>query len=72
MLGPSPEIPDDRLEALRRAFDATLKDPGFIEQTEAHKLDTSLMRAGEVKAFIDRLAQTPLAIREGVGDAKQT
>ena len=31
-----PEVPADRVAAMRRAFDATMKDPAFLE--EAHKL----------------------------------
>jgi tripartite-type tricarboxylate transporter receptor subunit TctC len=62
VLGP-PDIPRDRLLALQGALDATLEDPAFLKQAKAQKLDISLMRAGDVYDFVDRLAKIPDNIR---------
>jgi tripartite-type tricarboxylate transporter receptor subunit TctC len=38
-----PDVPPDRVAALRRAFDATMRDPGFI--AEAAKLNSTSIRS---------------------------
>ena len=35
----SPGVPADRVQALRRAFDATMKDPEFLAETKKTRLD---------------------------------
>lgn len=47
-----PQIPADRLEALRRAFDATMKDKGFIAFTNHAKLDVAPSSGEEVSTFL--------------------
>ena len=42
-----PDVPKDRLEALRAAFAATMKDPAYIAQARKLKLDTDTWQAGE-------------------------
>jgi tripartite-type tricarboxylate transporter receptor subunit TctC len=37
--GAPPAIPPDRLDALRRAFDATMRDPEFIAHTDQSRLE---------------------------------
>jgi tripartite-type tricarboxylate transporter receptor subunit TctC len=49
-----PGIPDDRKAALRRAFDATMKDPEFLD--EAAKLDLEITPVG-AQAIDDLLAE---------------
>jgi tripartite-type tricarboxylate transporter receptor subunit TctC len=62
-LGP-PGIPADRLAYLRRAFEATMKDPEFLAEAERLKLEVSPMFADEVVALLTRLYQTPTNIVE--------
>ena len=38
-----PGVPEDRLAALRRAFDATMKDPAFIAEAEKLQLEIEPM-----------------------------
>ena len=41
-----PGVPADRLAALRRAFDATMKDPAFIAEAEKLQLEIEPMTGG--------------------------
>ena len=43
-----PGIPKDRLEALRTALVATMKDPAYIAQAKKLKLDTETWQTGDV------------------------
>jgi len=54
-----PEIPADRLEALRTAFIATLKDPLFLAEAEKQKLEISPTHGGELADRVKRLYSTP-------------
>jgi tripartite-type tricarboxylate transporter receptor subunit TctC len=54
-----PEVPAARVAALRRAFDATMKDPAFIADAAQLQLELSPMRGEEVQALVGKLAGTP-------------
>src|SRR4029077_17733494 len=57
-----PDVPPARVEALRRAFDATMKDPGFIADAAQLQLELSPMTGEEVQALVAKLAGTPAEI----------
>jgi tripartite-type tricarboxylate transporter receptor subunit TctC len=57
-----PDVPAARVEALRRAFDATMKDPDFIADAAQLQLDLSPMSGEEVQALVGKLAGTPFDI----------
>jgi tripartite-type tricarboxylate transporter receptor subunit TctC len=57
-----PDVPAARLEALRRAFDATMKDPSFIADAAQLQLELSPMTGEEVQALVAKLAGTPAEI----------
>jgi len=57
-----PDVPAARLEALRRAFDATMKDPGFIADAAHLQLELSPMTGEEVQILVAKLAGTPAEI----------
>jgi tripartite-type tricarboxylate transporter receptor subunit TctC len=57
-----PEVPAARVEALRRAFDATMKDPDFISDAAQLQLELRPMTGEEVQALVARLAGTPAEI----------
>ena len=42
----TPGVPAERVEALRRAFDLTLKDPTFLDEARKQKLDIAADRQG--------------------------
>ena len=38
-----PEVPADRVQLIRRAFDATMKDPAFLEEAEKLGMSTLML-----------------------------
>ena len=54
-----PEVPAARVEALRRAFDATMRDADFIAEAARLQLDIDPMRGEDVQALVAELARTP-------------
>jgi tripartite-type tricarboxylate transporter receptor subunit TctC len=65
-------VPADRLAALRAAFDATMKDPEFLADSEKQHLAVTPMTGAEVETFVKELYRTPpdiaAAAREISGD----
>jgi len=65
-------VPADRLAALRAAFDATMKDPEFLADSEKQHLAVTPMTGAKVESFIKDLYRTPpdiaAAAREISGD----
>jgi tripartite-type tricarboxylate transporter receptor subunit TctC len=61
-----PDVPADRVQALRRAFDATMKDPAFLAEAPKLQLDVSPMTGEEVQALVADLVSTPPAIANRV------
>ena len=56
-VGP-PNIPADRLDMLRRAFDASVKDREFLETTSKSRLDVEPMPGEEIEKFLKRIYTT--------------
>jgi tripartite-type tricarboxylate transporter receptor subunit TctC len=54
-----PNVPADRVEALRRAFDATMKDPAFIEEAKKTKIDLDPLTGEEVQKLVEQVSHTP-------------
>lgn len=61
-----PGVPPARVTALRRAFDATMKDPAFIEEALKAKLEINPMSGEDVQALIAELYATPKDVVERV------
>jgi len=57
-----PDVPAERVTALRRAFDATMKDPAFVADAARLQLDIDPMTGEEVQALVAQLNGTPPAI----------
>jgi tripartite-type tricarboxylate transporter receptor subunit TctC len=56
-------VPRDRLELIRRAFDATMKDPDFVKSVQAVRLAVDNPMTGEqLTQEIARLSATPAAV----------
>src|SRR3954468_18380378 len=53
------DVPPERLEALRRAFDATMKDPQFLAEAEKAKMDIGPMTGEESQKIADSIVNTP-------------
>jgi hypothetical protein len=54
-----PNIPDDRKAALIRAFDDTMKDPEFLEETAKAKMDIAPMTGQEIDVLLTQLYALP-------------
>jgi tripartite-type tricarboxylate transporter receptor subunit TctC len=59
-----PGVPADRAQALRRAFDATLKDPAFLAEADKLRLDVNPVTGEEVDRLIAELYASPSDIVE--------
>jgi len=54
-----PNVPPDRVDALRRAFDATMKDPAFLAEEDKSKLEVDPLSGEQVGALIEQIYHTP-------------
>jgi tripartite-type tricarboxylate transporter receptor subunit TctC len=54
-----PELPPDRKQILRAAFDATLTDPEFLEDARKMALEVNPVSGRAIEALIDELYGTP-------------
>lgn len=54
-----PDVPAARVEALRRAFDTTMKDPDFLAEAEKARLDVSPMKGEDIGPLVAKVLATP-------------
>jgi len=54
-----PAIPAERAQALRQAFDLTMKDPEFLAEAQARGLEINPVSGREIERLIAELYQTP-------------
>jgi hypothetical protein len=64
-----PGVPAARVGALRRAFDATMKDKDFLAEAGNLKLEVEPMTGEVLQGLIAKLAATPPALVQDVRDA---
>jgi tripartite-type tricarboxylate transporter receptor subunit TctC len=57
-----PDLPADRVQALRRAFDETMKDAEYLAEARQRMLDVNPMTGAEIDKLVDELYQTPLDV----------
>ena len=55
----TPDVPADRLAALRQAFDATMADAAFRAEATRMGLDTNPIKADKMQAIVREVAATP-------------
>jgi len=67
-----PGVPKARVAALRKAFDATMKDPAFIADIEKQKLEMNPLGGDEMQAHIAEVYQTPKHIVARAVDATKS
>jgi tripartite-type tricarboxylate transporter receptor subunit TctC len=57
-----PNTPKDRLQALRKAFADTMKDPDFIAEAKKSKLEITYVSGEEIDGYVNKIAAvTPKA-----------
>ena len=54
-----PNVPPERVEAIRRAFDATMKDPAYLAEAEKLKIEVDPLTGEQVAALIEQIYRTP-------------
>ena len=62
----APGTPKDRLEILRRAFQATLTDPEFLSQAEKSKLDLTYVSGEEIEKIVNDVLTISPKIKENL------
>ena len=67
----NPGVPADRVAALRRAFDATLADPAFLEDAGKQALEIAPKTGEELAKIVTDLIETPPDILNKVSHAIQ-
>jgi tripartite-type tricarboxylate transporter receptor subunit TctC len=65
-LAATPNIPPDRAQALRAAFDKGIKDPEILALAKAWKLDIEPASGEELEAIVKRILSTPKSVVEMV------
>src|SRR5215468_2900954 len=55
----TPGVPAERVTALRRAFDATVKDPQFLAEADKAKMDIQPMTGEDAQVIADGISNTP-------------
>jgi tripartite-type tricarboxylate transporter receptor subunit TctC len=54
-----PNVPAARVEALRRAFDATMKDPAYLAEADKLKVEVDPLTGEQVAALVGQVSRTP-------------
>ena len=57
-------VPAERVEILRKAFDATARDPEFLADATKQKMEISAISGGEVADLVRTIYATPKAVVE--------
>jgi tripartite-type tricarboxylate transporter receptor subunit TctC len=54
-----PDVPADRVNALRRAFDATMKDKDFLAEADRLKIEVDALTGEQVAELVKQVTATP-------------
>jgi tripartite-type tricarboxylate transporter receptor subunit TctC len=54
-----PNVPAERVNAIRRAFDATMKDKEYLVEAEKLKLEIDPMTGEDIAKMLEQIAKTP-------------
>jgi tripartite-type tricarboxylate transporter receptor subunit TctC len=58
----TPDVPPERVAALRRAFDATMQDPQLLAEAEKARMDISPSSGEEVQKVAEMIINTPAPV----------
>lgn len=67
----TPNVPAERLEALRKAFDATMADPEFRRDAEQQKLDLHPITGADLQRYVEETLRSS-ALVQAAADFKAT
>lgn len=54
-----PGVPADRVAALRKAFDETMKDPAYLAEAGKLKIDVDPLTGEQLAALVEQVSHTP-------------
>ena len=54
-----PNVPPERVDAIRRAFDATMKDPAYLAEADKLKIEVDPLTGEQVAALVVQVSRTP-------------
>jgi hypothetical protein len=58
-LAAPPDVPKDRVAALRAALDATVKDPAFLAEAKKQNMDVAPVSGEAIEALMKRIYSSP-------------
>jgi tripartite-type tricarboxylate transporter receptor subunit TctC len=64
----TPDVPPERVKALRDAFDATMKDPAFIAQTQKQNFDLDPVSGADMQKIVADIVASPKPITEKLNE----
>jgi len=64
-------VPTDRVNALRRAFDACMKDPDLLAEAEKQNLEINPTRGEEMQSILERVYATPKELIKRLTEASR-
>jgi len=64
-----PNVPAERVAAIRRAFDAVMKDKDFLDEADKLKIEIDPLSGEQVAALIEQIYKTPAETVARVRDA---
>jgi hypothetical protein len=62
-------VPPARVEALRKAFDATMKDPEFLAEAKKMQLDITPMTGANLQTAVTAIVDTPRRVLDRIAKA---
>ncbi|MEY3553454.1 MAG: hypothetical protein RL735_1802, partial [Pseudomonadota bacterium] len=66
-----PGMPAERVTILRRAFDAMLKDPEYLEEIRRLSLDFDPLSGEKMQQYVENLSKTPAAVLTKAKDVRE-
>jgi tripartite-type tricarboxylate transporter receptor subunit TctC len=64
-----PGLPAERVQALRKAFNATFDDPDYLAEAQQRKMQVLLVRGEEIDDVLKRIYSVPQSVMDRVRDA---
>jgi len=61
-----PGVPTDRIRVLRAAFDATMRDAGFLAEAKAQRMDIDPIGGDAINTLLDRVYSSPPGVIESL------
>ena len=54
-----PGVPAERVAALRKAFDETMKDPAYLDEAKKLSIDVDPLTGAELGTLVEQVSKTP-------------